>query len=339
MTDDQTPESSAARSGNDGDLLAELIRSAGRRESPPPGAYEQVYSAARKSWQSGVQRRRSRTIGRLAAALAVVGLAAGLYVLDAPEPSAQLAGVERVVGMLESRPAVDMPWQPVGQAVTSLNRGVYLRTREGSRASLLLMGKVSLRLAAGTEVMLAAAGRVELLAGKLYVDTGGQQVSESLIEVITPAGVARDVGTQFEVRYVDDTYRLRVREGEVVLLREGRERTSESGEELAISARGSVATTRIAPDDTDWLWVQSIAPAPDIDNRPLSALLEWVARETGRPVQFQRLGLASKADVTILHGNIRNLAPMDALGVVLATTDFAYDELADGTIMIRLVKE
>ena len=109
-----------------------------------------------------------------------------------------------------------------------------------------------------------------------------------------------------------------------------------TGEQLAIDARGDLAMTRVAPDDPDWRWVQMIAPAPSIENRPLSVLLAWVARETGRPVRYQRPALENKAALTILHGNIRSLAPMDALGVVLATTDFTYDELDDGTIMIRL---
>lgn len=336
MTDDYTQDMTSAQPENDADLLARLIRSAGRRESPPTEVYDQVYAAARQTWQSKLQRRRRQTLTRLAAALAVIGLAAAIYVLQTPAPGAQVATVARVIGMLETRPAVDMDWQPVGAALAGLNRGGHLRTRTGGSASLLLDSGVSLRLAAETEVALESAGRVELRAGKLYIDTGGRGATESVIEILTPAGTARDVGTQFEVRYLDDAFRLRVREGQVLLLRSGQQQVGNTGEQLAIDARGQLATTRVAPDDPDWLWVQMIAPAPSIENQPLSVLLEWVARETGRPVRFQRPALKDKAALTILHGNIRDLAPMAALGVVLATTDFAYDELDDGTIMIRL---
>ncbi len=336
MNDDYPQDTRAAQPATNGDLLAELIRTAGRRESPPAEVYDQVYAAARQTWQAKLQAKRQRTMTRMAAALAVIGLAGAIYVLQSPAPSAQVATVARVIGMLETRPAVDMNWQPVGDAVAGLNRGGQLRTRAGGSASLRLDGGVSLRLAADTEIALQSAARVELRAGKLYVDTGGRGTNEPVIEIITPAGTARDVGTQFEVRYVDDAYRLRVREGEVLLLRSGQKQLGKTGEQLAITSRGELATTRVAPDDPDWRWVQMIAPAPSIEDQPLSVLLDWVARETGRPVRYQRPALQDKAGLTILHGNIRDLAPMDALGVVLATTDFTYDELDDGTIMIRL---
>ena len=336
MTDDYKRDASGAQPENRSDLLAELIRTAGRRDSPPGEAYDQVYAAARQTWQAKLQRRRRQTFTRLAAALAVIGLAAAIYVLQTPAPSAQIGTVARVIGMLETRPAVDMDWQPAGEAASGLNRGGHLRTRAGGSASLLLEGGVSLRLAADTEVALQSASQVELRAGKLYVDTGSRGTSESVIEILTPAGIARDVGTQFEVRYLDDAFRLRVREGQVLLLRSDQEQLGNTGEQLAINARGELATTLVAPDDPDWRWVQMIAPAPSIENQPLSVLLEWVARETGRPVIYQRPALKNKAGLTILHGNIRDLAPMEALGVVLATTDFAYEELDDGTIMIRL---
>jgi hypothetical protein len=53
-------------------------------------------------------------------------------------------------------------------------------------------------------------------------------------------------------------------------------------------------------------------------------------------VTFERPEIERKASSTILHGSIRNLAPLEALSVMLATTDLEYALPDDGTILIRL---
>jgi hypothetical protein len=68
----------------------------------------------------------------------------------------------------------------------------------------------------------------------------------------------------------------------------------------------------------------------------VTVLLTWVARETGRAVRFASPDIERKAGTTILHGNIRHLAPLEALSVMLATTDLEYTLPDDATILIRL---
>ena len=53
--------------------------------------------------------------------------------------------------------------------------------------------------------------------------------------------------------------------------------------------------------------------------RSTVGLLAWVARETGKTIRFEKPELERKVQTTILHGNIRLLTPLDALGVMLAT--------------------
>ena len=81
--------------------------------------------------------------------------------------------------------------------------------------------------------------------------------------------------------------------------------------------------------------MNALASAPDIDNQPLTVLLAWVARETGVPVRYATPAIERKASATILHGSIRRLEPLQALAVMLATTDLRHEVLADGTIMIK----
>jgi hypothetical protein len=191
------------------------------------------------------------------------------------------------------------------------------------------------RLAEATSLVLESPSTLRLVEGKVYLDTGRGERTGRSIEVVTPAGTARDVGTQFEVLYRDDAYRLRVRDGRVLLSRDAGDVTGGAGDQLSIDAGGGLMRTPIARDDSDWQWVESVAPAPDIDEKPLTVLLEWVAHETGRAVAFDTPEVERKAGTTILHGSIRNLAPLDALSVMLATTDFEYVLSDDGTILIR----
>jgi hypothetical protein len=72
-----------------------------------------------------------------------------------------------------------------------------------------------------------------------------------------------------------------------------------------------------------------------MDGKPASQLIAWVARETGRRLRYESPETEQRAARAILHGNIRNLAPFEALSAMLATTDLEY--VLDGDIMeIRL---
>jgi ferric-dicitrate binding protein FerR (iron transport regulator) len=147
--------------------------------------------------------------------------------------------------------------------------------------------------------------------------------------------VTRDVGTQFEVRYREREQRVRVREGAVVMQLGTQEYRGSAGEQLLVSPAGDVQRAVIAADDSSWEWVQLVARAPDIENRPLSELMEWVTRETGRPVRYESAAVRALTEGTILHGSIRNLAPLPAARTVLATTDLDLEILADGSLLVK----
>ena len=68
-------------------------------------------------------------------------------------------------------------------------------------------------------------------------------------------------------------------------------------------------------------------------------LLNWVACETGKRVIFEAPGVRLKVSNTILHGSVRNLPPLEALDVMLATTDMDYILLDSSVILIRLRDE
>lgn len=108
-----------------------------------------------------------------------------------------------------------------------------------------------------------------------------------------------------------------------------------AGEQLIIEDVGVTARHAVARDADDWYWVQAIAPAPHSDEQTVAGLVRWVARETGRDIHFARDDIGMRAETTLLHGNRRRLMPMEALSVMLETTDFEYVVTAGGEILIQ----
>ena len=304
------------------DVIAALIRAAGPRIAPPEEAYQQVLVAATAAFRAHAARRRDRNWLVWAAAAGVAGLAIALL-LDwnpAPVQPAPVAAVARLIGVVEI--GVDGGWRPVAESDGRLAAGARLRTLAGGRAALTLDGGASLRLAAGTEVGLEGSRRVSLRSGTLYLDNNSSLGTGYLIE--TPAGVVRDIGTQFELNVAGGNLRLRVREGQVEINHTGELLTGSAGEQLDIDVLRGVTRSRIPVTGASWQWAESIAPAPDFDGQPATVLLAWVARETGRQLHYESEVVRARAETVILHGNILHLEPLAALDVMLATTDLEY---------------
>jgi ferric-dicitrate binding protein FerR (iron transport regulator) len=319
------------------DMVEQLIKIAGRREEPPAGDYDRVLTAALAAFRDKLrrQRRRRMTYGLAAAGMVAAVLVAISYQAVLQRPPIPLAAIERVIGTADVRERTDADWQAVQQDGRTVLPFTRIRTGPGSRLGLVLADKISLRLHESTEILLETPGRVQLVAGTVYADSGGAKRSVEKLEIRTPAGIARDLGTQFEVRFRDETLRLRVREGQVILRADIGETRSVAGDQLTISPSGQLTRTRVAGDDPSWQWVETVAPAPEINDKPLTVLLEWVSRETGRAIRFDKPILEVRAGMTILHGSIQHLAPLEALEVMLSTTDFDYTILEGGAVLIH----
>lgn len=316
------------------DPLAHLIHVAGRREAPPAQAYERTLAAATLSWQTTLRRHRWRRMTSLAAVIAALGIGLAWYSLETRDAVAQpVAKITRVIGAVRVRPAESRDWISLRDDAGPLLTGVTLRTETASAVALQLE-EISVRIADGAEVVLESQSRLRLVRGKVYVDTGTAGIAGRML-VVTDAATVSDVGTQFEVQYRQSGYHVRVREGEVLLQHGVQRQRGVAGEQISIDGTGTVSVASFARDDPAWRWVHALASAPDIDNQPLTLLLKWVARETGVTIRYASPAVERKATNTILHGSIRHLEPLQALTVMLATTDLQHEVLSDGTIMIK----
>jgi hypothetical protein len=151
------------------DLVATLIRSAGRRVEPPPEAFSVIFAAAEATWRRKVTRRRVWRYGIGLAAtfvMAVVGTAYLRSVLPTLPPP-QVARVDGIGGEVQTRPKGAGAWVPLAAGRLPLYAGTRLRTGLDGRADLSLEGGVSLRVATQTEIEFAYAGRRESAARAL----------------------------------------------------------------------------------------------------------------------------------------------------------------------------
>lgn len=323
------------------DIIGQIIGAAGHREAPPDDNYRQVLAAAETAWRNKTEsRRRQRwmSTGLVAAAAAVATIA--ILSLQTPQPVAEYpAVIQKVIGTVTVQAQAGNDWTLVTGNDQQIGHGSQIRTSGDSFAGLVLDNGLSLRIGQDTTVAIDAMRQISLATGTVYVDTGFAGKHESFIEVVTPIGVARDLGTQFEVQYVADNLRVRVREGMVLVEQDGVDFESGASEQLDLDGTGRAVISRIDPDDEAWHWTQLVAPHPQINEQPLTVLLEWVARETGKRVEFDKPQVKTKVSRTILHGSVQNLPPMRALDVMLATTDMDYVLLDDRVILIRIREE
>ena len=320
----------SADPNEDRDFLGRIIRAAGRREAAPGEIRDRVLAAASATLEARSRARRQRTTWRAAAAVALAAVGIGFAGLR-NGPALPVALSDQFIGEAKVRASSDDSWTALARD-RKLLTGSEVRTGRGARVGLILMQGASLRLDELTEVRLASPTRVEVLAGTVYVDS---RATGAAIDVVTPVAVTRDVGTQFEVRYRDQEQRVRIREGTVVMQLGTQEYRGSAGEQLLVSPAGEVQRAEITSDDASWDWVQLVVRTPDIENRPLSELIEWVARETGRTVRYESAAVRALTEGTILHGSIRNLAPLPAARTVLATTDLDLEILTDGVLLVK----
>ena len=343
-TESKDDDDGTAAQAPEPDAVGELIRMAGRREQPPAEDYQLVLGAATGAWRATVARRQRRRLGYGIAAAG--GLAAALVValviqLSPPPVPMQLASVYRVLGTVSARGPDSAEWQVLSAGAPALMSSTEIRTEPGSRIGLVLSNGVSVRIDESTQLALASLSEIRLENGAVYVDSGADQSTNRQVEVITRAGSTRDIGTQFEVRYAENRLRVRVREGRVVVQRGTELLHGSSGEQVVVGPSHYLVRTRIARYDPVWQWVEDVAPTPELYNRPASALLEWVARETGREIQFAGPEVQARADTAILRGSgvktvqEQNLPPMEVLEAVMPTTDLEYEILDSGDILIQ----
>lgn len=343
MTGDQNPAGPP-------DDVERLLRLAGRRPEVADDELDRLRPLALAAMRDGLARRadsRRRRLGLAVAALAALvvlavatGLLGGAGLLgdaSSPAPAIAVARLEHVSGSVSA----------AGDAVVAggeLVAGTELATGDAAsgagHAALATTAGHRLRLDAGTRLAILDPSRLELRAGAVYVETGP---AAGGIEIGTPIGSVRDLGTRFELRLDGDGALLvRVRDGRVALDRPtGGTVEAAAGRELRAGAEGPVEQAPAEVYGASWDWIAAASPGFAIEGRPLRAYLDWVAAEAGWSLDLSAPGLDSAgldpaALDTLLHGDVAGLDREAALAVVLSGCGLGYR--LDGGVL-RVVPE
>ena len=313
------------------DEVARLVRLAGPTGPIASERLARVRTAVHDAWRdeyAGRTRRRRLTVGVLvvAAASAVIAFAMWRPIRTSapvPPPAPVLvAHVDQLTGQASGSPSAFT----AGGAVMS---GSTVTTSAGTLAMTLTSG-VRVRLDASSTARMDSATDVTLERGAVYVDSTGAhptQPGASPISIHTPAGLVRDIGTQFEVRLADAGMRIRVRDGQVRITANGVDAQADAGGELLAKPDGSIDRRSIAATGSAWAWAERAAPLFAVEGKTLGAFLDWVSHEGAWTVTFADRRFSKTARATVLHGRpdlLKGLTPAEALDVVLPTCALRY---------------
>ncbi len=313
----------------DDEEAVRLLRIAGARGSVPDARTARVREAVHARWQVVNRRRTIRTrvrwtAGTIPAAVVVllVGSRGVLERTSTLEDQVVVAAVERLDGTPKLLTSVTNDNARALGPRDDVRTGERVQTDARARVALRFADGTSVRLDRDSRVQILSAGAIELLSGAVYIDTGR---TSGRFEVRTAVAIARDIGTQFEVRLVPNettsglALRVRVRTGVVELEHEGRFASGRAGTEVTFSAAGTISRPMPAYGPA-WEWAVSLAPPLDIEGQTLSAFLGRFAHEHGWELRYIDAALAREASEIVLHGSVAGLPPADAAQVAITTS-------------------
>jgi ferric-dicitrate binding protein FerR (iron transport regulator) len=317
--------------------IASLLRRVGPRPEPEEAALRRAREEVREAWQQSVasarfRRQRWRRFAGAAGVLLVLGMV--FLSLQNPEPRQGIVLAHALVqdAGLELRGTVqDGPseWHSIDGA-DALRAGDLLRTRPGAYGALVMNSGATLRLDRDSLLELHDGNEVFLHRGAVYVDAPGA----SSLAIATQRGVARDIGTRYEVRLGDKGWKIQVREGLVAIEdRQAGNVTAEAGERLEIELQG-VSRTQVSPTDESWQWTHAALPPLEIEGATLKAYLRWWSDETGYSVGFSRPIDEALAEQTELHGSLGEMSLDEGFAAVVAGAGYRVVDRNEQRVML-----
>lgn len=321
----------------------EMLDSLFQHASPRPRAPAEVEAAIRAAtyaeWQKVAGRRKRKRY------MAVFGLAASIVLtvtlvvsLQSPAPSPagteQLAQLDVQSGEIFVHDFGDDDSTAHLLANTALFAGQVISTNTGARLALAWKTGESIRLDENSKLALLSVSEIELITGRIYVDTEHATRPGPSFVIQTVAGPIRHVGTQYLAGIEGQTVILAVREGEVLLGAGKADIRIQKGELASVGPSGRPEVRPVQVFGPMWEWTSLVTPALILDGMNAFDLIRWAGRETGYEVEFIDAATQKLAMETDLRGRV-SLTPERALDLVLQTSDIEAIN-ADGRILVRM---
>lgn len=305
---DQEQPEKAATSQNE--VVGQLLRFAGTRPEVPEDVRLRVQSAVRAQWKESIQgtgyRRKFLLAGAATAAAVVVYFGVVLFISLGLPAQSPVGVVENISSnVLQMGNKNDRATRLLSKADVLVS-GTSLESEKSGRILIHLIGGSTLRMDVQTRLRLISESSFVLEKGAVYIDSGRRRAH---LVLATPAGVLRNQGTQFEARMREGTLRVRVRDGAVLLERDGSPRSVAAGNELSVSPKGKYTVNKVPGYGTHWEWISEIGPNFQLEGSTLITFLEWLKQETGWNYEFTDAALRKTAGGIILHGSVSGLPP------------------------------
>ncbi len=312
------------------DDVAAVVRAAGRRPTPPAGAYEQVLEVATAAWEQKVsQRRRRVTWSRMAAGVAVVAVSLAVW-LGVGGDLSRAPAATVMVTQGDAQWLQGDSWQGLNVNATVAAR-TNLMTGDTGAIALQLETGVQLRVAADTRLTVLNADTIELLAGRVYVDSDRYSLGGDL-RLLTPFGEVRDIGTQFQVDVNDQWLRVRIREGQVFITDTNMRVDGGVGEEIQVDRERNIERIAFPINGPEWGWAEALAKP--FAGGSLKDFLVWIARETGYVLEFDDRRTERLAATVKVSGNTAGFTLEEALAAQKPTAPSFDYEIRDGVIRV-----
>jgi len=323
------------------DAVATLLGQAAPRPAPPAEDQQQVRAAVRAEWlvATGQRKSRRRVMHFAIAATVLLAVALGVNQLRVDEAMpVQVAAISKSYGSIyllgEQSELQKLPNLAV------ISAGQTIVTGSDAGIGLDWGGGGSLRIDADTRIEFVSTDTVFLRSGRIYFDSqvaaitgSGDRVSTLQIE--TDHGRVRHLGTQY-MTYVDEHgLSVSVREGEVAIDGDYYDQTAVAGQRLTLSGSSRPNVVNIKGYGDAWQWIESTAPATQLDGKSAREFLHWVSRETGLQLEFESEAAKQLANATMLRGTVAT-EPTNALRVWMMGVDLDW-RVQGGVIYVSAI--
>ena len=320
-----------------GDAVEALLRQATPRPGAPQDIERDIRSAVYDEWRDVVgARRQRRLVGGLAAAATVlVAITAAIMSLDGNVAPTNVATFAKTHGsiMIESRGSGQEPAENFAAVMT----GHTLLTASGSAAGLDWHNGGSLRVDEKTRVEFVAGDAIYLHSGRVYFDSG-RDGAEIDFTIRTPHGDLTHFGTQYMAESTPASLIVSVREGEVWVAGTFHDEIARAGQVLNLTGNSGVLLTSTSGTGGGWEWVESVAPAVDMEGKSIHDFLTWVGRETGHEIDYASDAARQHAAAHQFRGNIER-DPRSELQLYMLASDLDARFVPDDSTILVSVPE